>query len=74
MKLDEITDIEILRNELKEHMAKCKNDYVENNVILLNKGEYYDVDQDQDYVYIYTDNCDKMITFSYKDAKIYLEE
>lgn len=43
MKLDEIKDIEVLKKELKKHMAKCIKSTEDGR---FNAGEYYYVDVD----------------------------
>ncbi|WP_297419205.1 hypothetical protein [Clostridium sp.] len=73
MKLDEIIDIEVLKNKLKGRMTKCKKNYKKDNILILNKGEYYDVEQDQDYIYIYPDDSDEIIIFTYEEAIEYLD-
>lgn len=54
MKLDEIKDIEILRNELKETMIKCVKSF-KYKKIEFNESEYYYIEHDDEdgYNYIY---------------------
>lgn len=57
MKLDQITDIEILRNELKKHMIKCIKDFTCKNyndkTVEFKAGEYYYITQESDWTIIY---------------------
>lgn len=60
MKLDEIKDIDYLKNELKRFMIQCKTDYSKKNSNF-KKNEYYYIHQDDDdgaYVYDYEENSE----------------
>lgn len=68
MKIDEIQDIEVLRNELKKHMIKCVEDFTtlnyKNKEVHFKAGEYYYVNQDSDYgadIYDYSQNVDAFV-------------
>lgn len=54
MDLDNITDIEVLREELKEHMVKIKAPIEDNKNFKV--GYWYDFSQDEYHVTIYDDN------------------
>ena len=71
MDLDNITDIELLRNELKKYKVKmlvdCKAD---NGDYIFKKGYYYDVLQDHISITVYFgDYC---IDLSYGEAQKYI--
>lgn len=54
MDLDNITDIEVLKKELKKHMVKIKVPIEDNKNFKV--GHWYDFSQDEYYVTIYDDN------------------
>lgn len=74
MNLDNITDIEVLRNALKKHMVKVKKDfYSENGTMYIFKTDHwYNVEQDEDYITIYSDDEKSYCMFSYEEADEYL--
>lgn len=71
MDLDNITDIELLRNELKKYKVRmlvdCK---AENGDYIFKKGYYYDVIQDS--VYITAFFNDYNISFTYREVSKYI--
>jgi hypothetical protein len=75
MKIDEIMDIEILRNLAKENRVKVKKDvYLDDNTYLFKEGEYYCFEQDQNYVALFPEeeSC-SVLGLTYDEVKIYLE-
>lgn len=54
MDLDNITDIEVLRKELKRHMVKIVAPIKDNKNFQV--GHWYNLTQDEYYVTIYDDN------------------
>lgn len=74
MDLDNITDIEVLRNIAKRYMVKVKQNFrTENdNLHELKKDHWYEFDQDEYGVTVYfTDN--NSVCFTYTEAKEYLD-
>ena len=71
MDLDNITDIEILRDEVKKYKVKmlvdCKAD---NGDYIFKKGYYYDVLQDQACITVYFGNY--CIDLTYGEALKYI--
>lgn len=65
MKLDEINDIEVLRNELKKHMSKCKEGFTVNwlgKPAEFKADEYYYVDQEgNDDIMVYDGDNDSVV-------------
>lgn len=65
MKLDEINDIEVLRNELKKHMSKCKEGFTVNwlgKPAEFKVDEYYYVDQEgNDDIMVYDGDNDSVV-------------
>lgn len=71
MDLDNITDIELLRNELKKYKVKMSLDCIaDNGDYIFKKGYYYDVLQDLASVIVYFgDYC---INLTYGEAQKYI--
>ena len=70
MDLDNITDIEVLRKELKEYMVKIKASIEDNKSFKV--GHWYDLSQDEYYVTIYDGNGG-YYTMSYTEAEKILD-
>lgn len=74
MDLDNINDIEVLREAAKECRAKIKENVQDDSeVYTFKKGYWYVVEQDQYYVTIYSDDYLYRRVFTYKEASKYLE-
>lgn len=69
MKLNEINDVEFLKNELKRFMIKCKEDVTIENLkgkhTDYNVGEYYYISKNEDsaYVYDFQENIGEYLSF-----------
>ena len=76
MDLDNITDIEVLRNALKKHMVKVKKDFYseDGTRYLFKKDHWYNLSQDEFDVTIFSDNGESYCMFSYDTTKDYLYE
>lgn len=76
MDLDNINDIEVLREVAKESRVKMKEDVdSEYGGYTFKKGHWYFCEQDEYYVTIYSDYSDNGVysmTFTYKEAGEYL--
>jgi hypothetical protein len=70
MNIDNINDVEVLRNELKNHMIKCKKDFIKDGSVF-HKDEYYDIEQDEDLIYMF-DDYGTLVTLEYNEAEEYL--
>ena len=78
MKLDQITDIEILRNELKKHMIKCIKDFTykryDGKIVEFKAGEYYYIIQESDWDnYLYDCSQDTGANINTEDIFKYFE-
>lgn len=75
MDLDNINDIEILKKEIKRNRAKMKTDVTdEDTEYLFKKGYWYIVDQDRDYVKIFSDDyVSGALYLSYAEAPDLIE-
>jgi hypothetical protein len=71
MKVNEINDIEILREALKKTMIEIKETFTHGGCTF-NKGEFYHIEQDPEAVYLFDDNGE-LVILDYEDAKKYLE-
>lgn len=73
MDLDNINDIELLRNVAKESRIKMKEDTDSDyGVYTFKKGRWYYCEQDEYYVTIYSDDYKYTRMFTYKEADKYL--
>lgn len=73
MDLDNINDVETLREAAKEFRVKIKEDVkCDLNAYTFKKGYWYAVEQDQHYVTIYSDDYKYVKIFTYKEADKYL--
>lgn len=74
MDLDNITDVEFLKNELKKYMIQMKKDAHANDGTnyLFRKGFWYYFEQDEVYVTIYSDDREHECFFSYEEAERFL--
>lgn len=74
MDLDNITDIEILKNTLKKYMIQMKKDVHSNDGTdyLFKKGFWYYVTQDETDVTIYSDDMEHICMFDYDTSERYL--
>ena len=68
MDLDKITDIELLRNMLKDHMVCIKED-IKTPTHLYKKGEWYFYVQDNDGVFLYFNDYSCRLQLTYDEAK-----
>lgn len=74
MDLDNINDIEVLREAAKECRVKIKANVQDDlEVYTFEKGYWYVVEQDQYYVTIYSNDYQYTRTFTYEEASQYLE-
>jgi hypothetical protein len=71
MKLNEINDIEVLRNQLKKTMIEIKETFTHGGYTF-NKGEFYHTEQDPEYVFLFTDE-DDVVIFDYDEVEKYLK-
>lgn len=80
MKLNEINDLEFLKNELKRFMIKCKEDITIENLegkhTDYNAGEYYYISQDEDsaYVYDFQENIGEYLSFDIIEQYFEIEQ
>lgn len=73
MDLDNINDIEVLREAAKDCRVQIKKDVKDDlDVYTFKKGYWYYVEQDQYYVTIYSEDYDYTRMFTYKEANEYL--
>lgn len=74
MDLDNISDVETLRNIAKKHMVKMKKDtYATNGTgFLFKEGHWYEIDQDEYGVTVYSDDYSSECSFIYSEAENYL--
>jgi hypothetical protein len=72
MDLDKITDIELLRNMLKNHMVCIKED-IKTPTHLYKKGEWYFYVQDDDGVFLYLNDYTCGLQLTYDEAKEFLK-
>lgn len=74
MNLDNITDIEILKNTLKKHMVKIKKTRCseDGTMYMFKKNHWYDVEQGENYITIYSDDGKSYCIFTYDNADEYL--
>lgn len=68
MKLNEIQDIEVLRSLLKKLLTKCIAD-VEIKGHSFEKDNWYSVAQDENYIEVYDDEMNHLVTLNYEEAK-----
>ena len=68
MDLDKITDIELLRNMLKDHMVCIKED-IKTPTHLYKKGEWYFYVQDDDGIFLYSNDYTCGLQLTYDEAK-----
>ena len=74
MDLDNINDVEILRELVKRHMIQMKKDSFANDGtdFVFKKGYWYYIEQDQHSVTIYSDDYASSVCFNYDEAERYL--
>ena len=73
MDLDNINDIEVLREAAKECRVKIKEDVKDDtDTYTFEKGYWYIVEQDKYYVTIYSNDYKYTRMFAYKEASKYL--
>lgn len=73
MDLDNINDIEVLRELAKESRVKMKEDVdSEYGNYIFKKDYWYIIEQDEYYVTIYSDDYNHTKMFTYKEAGKYL--
>ena len=74
MNLDNITDIEILKNTLKKHMVKIKKNCCseDGTMYIFKANHWYNVKQDEDCITIYSDDGESYCIFTYSNADEYL--
>ena len=73
MDLDNINDIEVLREAAKECRVKIKEDVKDDlDAYTFKKGCWYVVEQDEYYVTIYSNDYKYTRMFTYKEASEYL--
>ena len=73
MDLDNINDIEVLRDAAKDCRVQIRKDTEDNTgVYIFKKGYWYVVEQDQYYVTIYSDDYNYTRLFTYEEAREYL--
>jgi hypothetical protein len=66
--------VEELKTELKKHLVLIKNDLINRNGFVFNKGEYYNTIQDEGGLAIYSDNYEESADIDSPDeANYYLE-
>lgn len=68
MDLDKITDIELLRSILKDHMVCIKED-IKTPTHLYKKGEWYFYVQDDDGIFLYFNDYACGLQLTYDEAK-----
>ena len=74
MDLDNIDDIEILREAAKRGRVKLKKDVISNDgVYIFRKGQWYYMEQDRNGVYIFSEQYDYSADLTYETARRYLE-
>lgn len=78
MKLDQIQDIEVLRNELKKQMIKCVKDFTckhyNGKTVEFKAGEYYYITQESDWDnYLYDSTQDIGADVSTEDVFKYFD-
>lgn len=74
MDLDNINDIEILREAAKRGRVKLKKDIVSNDDnYIFQKGLWYYMAQDRNGVYIFSEKYDYSAALTYETAREYLE-
>jgi hypothetical protein len=71
MDLDNINDIDILRNKLKEYMIKCKKNFSYKDFEIC-EGKWYYINQDEGGIYIIDDNK-HIYSFDNEEMSIYFE-
>lgn len=75
MNIDNITDIEVLRNLAKSFMVCAAKDFSADfgEDFMFKKGEYYPCEQDQNYIHVFSDDymCSALLT--YDEANDFLE-
>lgn len=75
MDLDNITDIEVLRNIAKKYMVKVKvNILSDNGICIFRAGHWYDFEQSDFDITIFSDDGQSHYSFSYEKAGEYLYE
>ena len=73
MDLDNINDIEILREAAKYCRVQIREDVVDDDgAYFFKKGYWYVVEQDEHYVTIYSDDYSYTRLFTYEEASEYL--
>lgn len=74
MDLDDITDIEVLRNLAKRNMVQMKKDSyaTDGTDFIFKKGHWYFVDQYQYGVTVYTEDSSSMMFLNYDEADRFL--
>lgn len=74
MDIDAITDIEVLRNALKKYMVKVKKDFYseDGTMYIFKANHWYNVEQNEDYITIYSDDGESYCIFTYSNADKYL--
>ena len=74
MDLDNINDIEVLREAAKYNRVRLKKDVIsDDGDYTFQKGFWYFIEQDKNGVYIFTDRCTHSTEFTYETAREYLE-
>lgn len=73
MDLDNINDIEVLREAAKECRVQIREDFKDDlDVYTFKKGYWYIVEQDEYYITIYSNDYKYVRMFTYKNASEYL--
>lgn len=74
MDLDNINDIELLRNLLKKNMVQMKSDAIatDGTDFVFKKGLWYFIEQDGNSVAIFTTDGSSMACFTYDEADRFL--
>lgn len=74
MDLDNINDVEVLRNLAKRNMVQMKKDCyaTDGTGFIFKKGHWYFVEQDEYGVTIYTEDSSSMVFLNYDEADRFL--
>lgn len=74
MDLDNINDIDVLRNLVKRNMVQIKKDLkaTDGTDYVFKQGLWYFVDQDEDTITIYTEDCSSAAFLMYDEADRFL--
>jgi hypothetical protein len=72
MNLDNITDINFLKDKLKGFMAKVKVDIDNEMGYVFKQEEYYFLEQDQDCIQLFSDDYEHSCYLTYDEASKHL--